>query len=46
MTNEEIIDKLEEMRIHYDEENWTMYDLQNDLEEIFMELEKRNDQLS
>lgn len=40
MSNEQIIQKLDEMRRHYDE-GWTMHDLQNDLEEIFYELVKR-----
>jgi hypothetical protein len=42
MTDFEIIDKLKDMKRRYDIEEWTLYDLQGDLEDIFMELEKRD----
>ena len=40
MSDQDIIAKLNEMREHYDE-GWTLYDLQNDLEDIFMALAGR-----
>lgn len=40
MSDKEIIALLEKMRNAYNG-GWTLYDLQNDLEEIFMALENR-----
>lgn len=40
MSDQEILHKLFEMAVHYDE-GWTLYDLQCDLEEIFAEVNKR-----
>lgn len=41
MSDAEILQKLREMAKHYDSD-WTLEDLRNDLEEIFMALDARD----
>lgn len=41
MSDEEVLAKLDEIARRYNHEDWPMYDLQNDLEELFSEMDRR-----
>jgi hypothetical protein len=43
MNDQEILDKLDEIARRYNQEGWPLYDLTNDLEELFAEMDLRAD---